>query len=398
MQDAVTVPRAPAVALTPRLTLALALAAGFAAANVWFNQPMLGVIASSLGARAEQVAALPTATQIGFAAGILLLVPLGDAVSRRTLILAQLAGLTLAALAAALAPGVATLTLASAGVGMAASVAQQIVPFAAELAAPSVRARAVGTVMSGLLGGILLGRVFSGALAEHFGWRATFGVAAGLGVGVALVLAALLPHSRPATRLSYGALLFSVADLFGRLPALRRASVVQAGLFGAMSAFWSVLVWRLQAPPLRLGSDVAGLFGVLGAAGVMAASLAGRIADRVGPLGVIGAGCLLAAAGYAVFALWPGLGGLILGLVLLDLGVQAAIVGNQAVIYALAPEARGRVNTAFMTVMFAGGAIGSAAAGYGWVLAGWPAVCGVGLALTGLALAVHLSAGRGKRR
>jgi predicted MFS family arabinose efflux permease len=396
MQDAVTVPGAPMVALTPRLTLALALAAGLAAANVWFNQPMLGVIARSLGARAEQVAALPTATQIGFAAGILLLVPLGDAMSRRTLILAQVAALSLAGLAAALAPGVATLTLASAAVGMGASVAQQIVPFAAELAAPSVRARAVGTVMSGLLGGILLGRVLSGALAEHCGWRATFGVAAGLGVAAALMLAALLPHSRPAVRLAYGRLLLSVLELFRRLSALRRASIVQAGLFGAMSAFWSVLVWRLQAPPLGLGSDVAGLFGVLGAAGVMAASLAGRLADRFGPGAVIGAGCVLAAGGYAVFALWPGLGGLVLGLILLDLGVQAAIVGNQAVIYALAPEARGRINTAFMTVMFAGGAIGSAAAGYGWVLAGWPAVCAVGLALTLLSLAAQL-AGHSRR-
>ena len=397
MQDAVTFPGAPSIALTPRLTLALALAAGIAAANVWFNQPMPGSIAASLHAPTQQVAVLPTATQLGFASGILLLVPLGDRVSRRRLILAQFWALALAALAAALAPGVATLTLASVAVGLAASVTQQIVPFAGELAAPGARARAVGAVMSGLLAGVLLGRVFSGVLAEHFGWRATFGAAAALGVLVALGLAALLPHSRPSVRLSYGALLLSVVELFSRLAPLRRASVVQAGLFGAMSAFWSVLVWKLQAPPLRLGADVAGLFGVLGAAGVMAASLAGRLADRFGARGVIGAGCVLGATGFVVFAVWSGLGGLIVGLILLDLGVQAALVGNQAVIYALAPEARGRINTAFMTVMFAGGAIGSAAAGYGWVLAGWPAVCAVGLALTAFSLVFNLATGRPAR-
>jgi predicted MFS family arabinose efflux permease len=398
MQDAVILPGAPSLTLTPRLTLALAIAAGIAAANVWFNQPMLGSIATSLRAPIQQVAVLPTATQIGFASGILLLVPLGDRISRRRLILAQFWALALAAMAAAFAPGVATLTLASVAVGLAASVTQQIVPFAAELAAPGARARAVGTVMSGLLAGVLLGRVFSGVLAEHFGWRATFGVAAALGVLVALGLAALLPHSRPSVRLSYGALLLSVVELFSRLAPLRRASVVQAGLFGAMSAFWSVLVWKLQAPPLRLGADIAGLFGVLGAAGVMAASLAGRFADRFGARGVIGAGCVLSAAGFVVFALWSGLGGLIVGLILLDLGVQAAIVGNQVVIYALAPEARGRINTAFMTVMFSGGAFGSAAAGYGWVLAGWPAVCAVGLALTAFSLVFHLAAARPARR
>ena len=370
MQDAATFPGAPSIALTPRLTLALALAAGIAAANVWFNQPMLGSIAASLHAPTQQVAVLPTATQLGFASGILLLVPLGYRVSRRRLILAQFWALALAALAAALAPGVATLTLASVAVGLAASVTQQIVPFAAELAAPGARARAVGAVMSGLLAGVLLGRVFSGVLAEHFGWRATFGAAAALGVLVALGLAALLPHSRPSVRLSYGALLLSVVELFSRLAPLRRASVVQAGLFGAMSAFWSVLVWKLQA---------------------------GRLADRFGARGVIGAGCVLGATGFVVFAVWSGLGGLIVGLILLDLGVQAALVGNQAVIYALAPEARGRINTAFMTVMFAGGAIGSAAAGYGWVLAGWPAVCAVGLALTAFSLVFNLATGRPER-
>jgi predicted MFS family arabinose efflux permease len=381
--------------LTPRLTAVMALAAGFAAANVWYNQPMLGLIARDLSASSGQVALIPTATQVGFAAGILLLLPLGDRMDRRRLILRQLGWLALALVAAALAPTMPALIVASAAVGAGACIAQQIVPFAAELAAPAARGRAVGAVMSGLFTGILLGRVLSGAIARHFGWRAMFGLAAVLALLVGALLAVALPRTRPSTSASYARLLLSVAELARRYPALRRAALVQAGLFGSFSAFWSVLALRLQAPPLSLGSDVAGLFGLLGVAGILAASVAGRLADRYGPRRVVGGGIVLTAASWPLFALLPGLAGLVAGLVLLDLGVQAAQIGNQAVIYALAPEARGRVNTFFMTVMFAGGALGSGAAGVGWLLAGWPAVCAVGLTLALLSLLAH---GRGRGR
>lgn len=379
--------------LAPRVTAVMAVAAGFAAANVWYNQPMLGLIARDLHASPGQVAMIPTATQVGFAAGILLLLPLGDRMDRRLLILRQLAWLTMALMAAALAPAAGALVVASVAVGAGACIAQQIVPFAAELAAPAARGRAVGAVMSGLLTGILLGRVLSGAVAEHFGWRAMFGLAAVLAVLVGALLAAALPRSRPSVSTSYGGLLLSLVGLAQRYPALRRAALVQAGLFGSFSAFWSILALRLQAPPLSLGSGVAGLFGLLGVAGILMASVAGRLADRHGPRIVVGGGIVLTAASWPVFALLPGLAGLVAGLLLLDLGVQAAQIGNQSVIYALAPDARGRVNTIFMTVMFAGGAIGSGAAGAAWLLDGWPAVCGVGLALAMFSFLAH-----GRRR
>ena len=380
--------------LAPRLLAAMAVAAGVVAANVWYNQPMLGLIARDLHASSGQVAMIPTATQIGFGIGILLLLPLGDRMDRRRLILRQFAGLTLALVAASLAPGATALILASVVVGASACIAQQIVPFAAELAAPALRGRAVGTVMSGLFTGILLGRVLSGSVAEHFGWRAMFGVAAVLAVLVGAMLAAVLPHSCPSVSTSYGRLLWSVVELARRHAPLRRASLTQAGLFGSFSAFWSVLALKLQAPPLSLGSDVAGLFGVLGAAGIVAASVAGRLADRHGARIVVGGGIVVAAACWPVFAFVPGLAGLIGGLILLDLGVQAAQIGNQTVIYALAPDARGRVNTMFMTIMFVGGALGSAAAGAAWLLAGWRAVCAVGLAFAAASLLVHARGGR----
>lgn len=377
-------------ALTPRVTLALAVAAGCAAANVWYNQPMLGVIEADLGVSSRTVALIPTATQIGFAAGILLLVPLGDRMDRRTLILRQFAWLTLSLIAAAVAPGAATLILASVAIGVGAGITQQVMPFAAELAPPHARGRAVGTVMSGLLLGVLLGRVLSGIVAKYAGWRPMFFLAAGIAVAVGLMLAAALPRSRPQTRSSYFGLLVSLVALTRAYPKLRRATLIQAGLFGGFSAFWSVLALKLQAQPLALGSEVAGLFGVVGAAGVLVASLAGRLADRHGARGVIGAGVVLVIVSFAVFAVWPTLAGLIVGLIVLDLGVQAAMIGNQSVIYALQPEARGRINTVFMTGMFIGSALGSGAAGFGWTIAGWPAVCGVGCALALGSLAAHL--------
>jgi len=390
MQGTPAIETIAAPRLTPRVTLAMAVAAGCAGANVWYNQPMLGVIAADLGVATRTVALIPTATQIGFASGIVLLLPLGDRMDRRTLILRQLVFLTLALLAAALAPNATTLIVASIAVGMGACTAQQIIPFAAELAPPDARGRAVGTVMSGLLLGILLGRVLSGTVARHAGWRPMFFLAAGIAVLVGIMLAAILPRSRPQFRSSYAGLLASLLALIRTQPRLRRAALVQAGLFGGFSAFWSVLALKLQAPPLELGSDIAGLFGIVGAAGVTVASIAGRLADRHGPRGVIGAGIVLVATSFVVFALWPTVPGLILGLVLLDLGVQGAQIANQSIIYALQPEARGRLNTVFMTGMFIGGAIGSGAAGVGWALAGWPAVCAVGFALALLSLAAHL--------
>jgi predicted MFS family arabinose efflux permease len=381
---------APPPVLTPRVTLVLAVAAGCAAANVWYNQPMLGVIGADLGVSSRAVALIPTATQIGFAAGILLLVPLGDRMDRRTLILRQFVWLTFSLLGAALAPGAAALIVASAAIGVGACIGQQVIPFAAELAAPGARGRTVGTVMSGLLLGILLSRVLSGAVARHAGWRAMFFLAAGIAVLVAIMLAATLPRSRPQVTSSYKGLLVSLLALIRAHPKLRRATLVQAGLFGGFSAFWSVLALELAPPPLALGSDVAGLFGIVGAAGVAAASVAGRLSDRHGPRRVVGAGIALVAASFVVFALWPTLSGLLAGLVLLDLGLQAATIANQSIIYALQPEARGRLNTVFMTGMFIGGAIGSGAAGFGWTAAGWPAVCAVGMALALGALAAHL--------
>ena len=381
--------------LTPAVTLAMAVAAGASAANVWYNQPMLGEIAREFAVSERAVAAIPTATQLGFATAILFLVPLGDRIDRRAVILWQLAATVVALIVAALSPDVTSLTIASAFVGAGGATAQQIVPFVAELAAPQVRGRAVGVVMSGLLSGILLARVLSGAVAEHAGWRAMCWLGAAIAVAMAVLLRLVLPRGAPGVRVSYVSLLGSLVGLARDHPALRRATLIQALIFATISAFWSVLALLLEGPPFGLGSTVAGLFGVVGVAGILAAPLAGRIADTRGPQGVIGLSIALVAVSFVLFAAWPTLAGLVVGVVLVDLGAQASMVSNQAVIYGLAPEARGRINTVFMTGMFLGGSLGSAGAGVAWALGGgalggWRAVCGFCLVLALAAGGVHV--------
>ncbi len=385
----------PPPTLTRSVTLAMAVAAGATAANVWYNQPMLGAMARNLGVSEESVAAIPTATQLGFALGIFLLLPLGDRLDRRKLIVWQLAGTAIALAIAALSSNLVLLTLASVLVGIGGSTAQQVIPFAAELASPETRGRAVGVVMSGLLSGVLLARVVSGAVADQFGWRAMYWLAAAAALVMAFGIRLILPKSQPATRASYGELLISLLELIRRFPELRRAALIQGCVFATISAFWSVLALLLEGPDYRLGATAAGLFGLVGVAGIMGAPLAGRFADRRGPYGVLGLSLGLVAASFVLFAAWPTLVGLVIGVVLVDLGAQAAMVSNQSIIYGLAPEARGRVTTIYMTVMFLMGAMGSAAAGAAWAIGGggmngWRAMCALCLALALMAWVIHV--------
>ncbi|WP_241014948.1 MFS transporter [Burkholderia sp. Ac-20379] len=372
------------------LLLLLATIAGVSVANIYYNQPLLGALRNAFPADANWIGVVPTATQLGYAAGMLLLAPLGDRFDRRKLILLQIAGLSVALLVAAAAPALPVLAAASLAIGVLGTIAQQAVPFAAEIAPPAERGAAVGTVMSGLLMGILLARTAAGFVGEYFGWRAVFvaSVAALLAVAVAVVLR--LPRSTPTSTLRYPQLLASLWHLAVELRGLRYAAATGAAMFGAFSAFWPALTLLLAGAPFHYGPQIAGLFGIVGAAGALAAPYAGKSADKRGPRAVITLSIWLVAVSFGIFAVSvSSLIGLVIGVIVLDVGVQAAQISNQSRIYALKPEARSRVNTVYMVCYFIGGALGSSAGVEAWRLAGWSGVCAVGLAFALLAGAIH---------
>jgi len=352
----------------------MAFGVGAIVANIYYIQPLLSAIAASFHISVPQVGAVAMATQLGAALGMLFFVPLGDTKERRQLIV--------------------WLVLAEA-VSLAASTVHVIVPFAAHLAPPARRGAAVGTVLSGLLFGILLARIFSGLIGAWLGWRAIYW----LGAGLMLLLAGLirwgLPVSQPELRLSWPSLVRSAGVLVRDQPVLREAASVSALLFCAFSAFWTTLVFFLQTPPYHYGSGVAGLFGVVGVAGAICAPFIGRMADRYGARRNVFMSLLLTLISFVVLYFFgTHMSGLIAGVILLDIGVQSGHVSNQTRIYGLIPEARSRLNMVYMISFFIAGAAGSYGGSVLWQHFGWAGVCGLGCLLMVTGFLIYASTRR----
>jgi predicted MFS family arabinose efflux permease len=371
------------------LVLLLALACGAAAANLYYAQPLLHTLSGAFGVSDATAGLLITISQLGYVVGLAFVVPLGDLHERRGLITLAMLVTAAGMVAAAIAPAFAVFGAALAVVGVSSVVAQIIVPMSSSLSAEHERGSVVGTVMSGLLIGILMARTVSGLIAAALGWRVVFWFAAAVMVTLAATLRRVLPRIPPTTELAYGGLLRSVVGLIREEPVLRQRMLVGALDFGCFSVLWTSLAFLLSAAPYHYGNAVIGLFGLVGVAGALAASAAGRLADRGHNGRATTASILIMLVSWGIMALGSSsVIALIAGIALLDLGVQGLHISNQSAIYALRPEARSRLTTAYMVAYFLGGAALSAITAALYGSAGWGGVCILGAVTALLALAV----------
>jgi predicted MFS family arabinose efflux permease len=365
----------------------MAIGAGIGVANIYYIQPVVPVVQAAFDLAPEQASLVPAASQAGYAAGMLLLAPLGDLMERKRLILTKSALLVLALLMTATAPNLSVLLASSLALGLLGSVGQDFIPLAAQLATEQRRGRTIGFVTTGLLSGILLSRTFGGVIGDLFGWRAIYGIGAALVSLVALAIWRVLPTQPPAASGTYVGLLRSLATLTLRHGVLRKALATQALLAATLGAFWSTFAFMLAEPPFSLGASAAGAFGLAGAAGAFGAPLFGRLADRRGPMAAIRAGCLLVAGAFALMLMLPqSMAALIAGAVLFDLGVMAGLVSHQTIVTSIDPDARSRLNGLLMTAAMIGMSLGAVVGGWAWGSHSWVGVCLTGVIAGLLAL------------
>ncbi|WP_322061091.1 MFS transporter [Paraburkholderia sp. J63] len=378
--------------LTRGMATLFALACGVIVANVYYAQPLLATIGAAFGRPASDPGYLVTLTQLGYAGGFILIVPLGDVVDRRALVLRLLAANVIALGIIAYSPNYVTFAAGCLLLGVTSCSTQILITMAASLADPASRGRTVGVVMSGLLLGVLLARIVAGYVAYWAGWRAIYAIAGVAGIAIAAVLAIALPKRVHATvQFRYASLLASLAQLMHREPLLVLRSVYGALAFACFSIVWTGLVFVLSKPPYGYDEAQIGLFGIVGVIGALAAQSAGRFVDLGHENKATG---MFAAMILIAFALLAGGGTslplLIAGTLLLDVGVQGLHIVNQGVILAIDESARSRIMTVYLASYFVGGALGSSVAGAACSVAGWLGVCAAGGAFAGIALLVWI--------
>ena len=383
------------VPMSRGLVALLALASGATVANLYYIQPLLSTVAHAFSISDGTAGLLVTCAQVGYVAGLAFLVPLGDILERRRLISTILLGTAVALAACAASPSFGVLAAALIAVGALSVVAQIVVPLASTLAAPEERGQVVGTVMSGLLVGILSARTLSGLVAQVGGWRLVFALAAGAMLTLSLTLGRTLPTMAQAEPARYRAALRSVITLIAHEPVLRQRMVLGALGFACFSVLWTSIAFLLSAPPYGYDQAVIGLFGLAGAAGALIAPVAGRLTDQGHGRLALGGFLLVLLVSWALLALGrSSVIALIAGIIVLDLGVQGAHISNQAAIYRLNAHARSRLTTAYIVAMFLGGIVGSTLSSTIYAAAGWTAICWLGAGLSAVAILVFAATRR----
>ena len=377
--------------LTPSLLWVMAIATGLVVANIYYNQPLLKQMEGTFKITEGRAQLIAVLTQMGYAAGMLLLLPLADMLERKRLMMFDFVLIVLSLLGAAFAPNMAVMLIASFFIGLSSMIPQMLIPMAAHLTGPENRGKTVGFVMSGLLMGILLSRTLSGYIGAHFGWRTMFMIAAALMLVLWVLLYFMLPKLEAEYDGNYSTLMRSMLRLIKTEPKLRLAALRGALGFACFSAFWTTLTFLLSQPQFNGNSQTAGYFGLVGAFGALGASVMGRLSDRVNPYKLTTVTILLIIVSYVVFSFsGSSLIGLVIGVILLDLGVQSTHISNQTMVFGLNPHERNRLNTVYIVCYFLGGSLGTYLASAVWNRYHWNGVCAIGLGFSTTLLLVHL--------
>lgn len=386
------------VIMSKKLAFTMALVCGISIASLYYVQPLEGMIGKELGASVGQMGVAPMLSQFGYALGLLFIVPLGDIFQRKKLIVIMLSLVSIVLLATGLITTYHLMMPLMLMIGLTSIIPQLIIPFAGQLADPKERGSILGIVTSGLLIGILLSRTFSGFIGELYGWRAVYFCGVILSIGLIGLVSWLFPKNKPVSQLSYTALLRSLPGLLKKQRVVQESAFNGFFMFGAFSIFWSTLIFFMESPTYGLGSKEVGYIGLVGVVGALASVLMGKVADKKGPRFGVGLGtCILTFSFLVLWLTGAHMVGLVIGVILLDLGTQSAQVSNQSRIQALGDENRSRNNTIFMFSYFIGGASGSLLGSIAWQIGGWTAVCLLGLAYSVLGLVGHFIIFRKKK-
>lgn len=357
----------------------MSISAGLVVANLYYNQPLLHLISMTFDVTESAVSNVALSTQLGYAFGLLFIIPLGDKIANHKILQIDFLVLIIALLGAAMSSSLFLLIVCSFAIGFTSSIPQLFVPMAAQLSDEKGRGRAIGIVMSGLLIGILGSRVLSGFIGEQFGWRFVYYVATVLMMGLFVILRFKLPKIKPTYKGSYASLMTSLWHYFKTEPSLRLASLRGALAFGSLSVFWTTLVFLME-DSFGYGSSITGLFGLFGIVGALGATVVGKLNNRISKNKLLVFGIILLIISWCIFlGSAHSIIGLVIGVILIDLGMQGLHITNQNIIFSKNSEARNRVNTIYMVSFFIGGSIGTILGAIAWQYYGWTGVSVLGL-------------------